>query len=406
MSIDIVGGPVKHGSPELDELLVRIAEGAEERERELRAPYDIIELVRPSGLLALRVPIEDGGGGASVREFFQVLIALAQADSNVAHILRTHFSWVEQCLQGADPDVRARWLGEVVRGQVFGNAISELSGRQAGMEFETTLTPNSDGTGYALDGTKYYSTGSLYSDWSQVYATLPDGRIAAAIVPITREGVTLEDDWDGFGQTLTGTGTTRLHQVAVNPDEVFVYGSPEDEQPPSYQFAFLQLYLIAVTAGILRSVRQDAVALVRRRKRGFSHAAEQLPADDPQVLQVVGEIASDAFAAEAIVLVAAESIGEAAASLTDGLPDPELSLRAQVAAAEAKVAVDRFSFKTATALFDAGGASATKRSYNLDRHWRNARTVAGHNPTFGKATAVGDFFVNGKPLPLPLNGYF
>jgi alkylation response protein AidB-like acyl-CoA dehydrogenase len=183
MSIDIVGGPVKHGSPELDELLVRIAEGAEERERELRAPYDIIELVRPSGLLALRVPIEDGGAGASVREFFEVLIALAQADSNVAHILRTHFSWVEQCLQGADPDVRARWLGEVVRGQVFGNAISELSGRQAGMEFETTLTPNSDGTGYVLDGTKYYSTGSLYSDWSQVYATLPDGPLAAPQLP-------------------------------------------------------------------------------------------------------------------------------------------------------------------------------------------------------------------------------
>ena len=45
-------------------------------------------------------------------------------------------------------------------------------------------------------------------------------------------------------------------------------------------------------AGILRAVKNDAVALVRRRKRGFSHAQVAQPTQDPQVLQVVGEIAS------------------------------------------------------------------------------------------------------------------
>ena len=79
--------------------------------------------------------------------------------------------------------------------------------------------------------------------------------------------------------------------------------------------------LQAVTAGVLRSVRNDAVALAKRRVRNFSHAAvPQSPSDDRQVLQVVGEIAANAFAAEAIVLVAAERLQAAYDSVVDGAP--------------------------------------------------------------------------------------
>ncbi|HEY0277079.1 MAG TPA: hypothetical protein VGC32_02300 [Solirubrobacterales bacterium] len=111
---------------------------------------------------------------------------------------------------------------------------------------------------------------------------------------------------------------------------------------PNVHGAFLQLFLQAVTVGALRAVRNDAVALVNRRRRSFSHSAAENPADDPQILQVVGEIAADAFAAEAIVLAAAERIDAANASIADGVPDPDLAEAAQVATAEAKVAIDAF----------------------------------------------------------------
>ena len=65
-------------------------------------------------------------------------------------------------------------------------------------------------------------------------------------------------------------------------------------------------------------VRNDAVALVKRRARNFSHADGRSHRRDRQVLQVVGEIAADAFAAEAIVLTAADAIEEAADSVVDG----------------------------------------------------------------------------------------
>jgi alkylation response protein AidB-like acyl-CoA dehydrogenase len=284
------------------------------------------------------------------------VIELAAADSNVAHILPAHFWFVEQQLQSQHSESRIRWLALVNQGRIFGNASSEQSGQQVSLFFETTLTPNANGIGDRLNGQKFYSTCSLYSDLIQIYASTPEGTIAGATIPVGREGLTLKDDWDGFGQRLTGTGTTTLNNVYAGPAEVADYGSPFD-QPPSYQFAFLQLYLQALTTGILRNVQEDAVALVRRRRRSFGHATRERPTEDHQLFQVVGEIAADAFAAEAIVLAAGDRIRAAAESVVGGLPNSQLARAAQIAAAEAKVAMDRFSYQTASRLFDAGGAS-------------------------------------------------
>jgi len=405
MSQESITAPVRPGSPEFKALLARIAEGAQQRESEVKAPFEAIQWIKEAGLGRLRVPVAEGGGGASVRAFFETLIALAEADSNVAHILRTHYWFVEQQIQSADPSARARGYALINANQLVGNAFSEQSKRPVGLYFDTALTTDPSGDGYRLNGIKYYSTGSLYSDYTQVWASAPNGRIAGVVIPVDREGVTIADDWNGFGQRLTGTGTTKLENVYVRNDEYFDLGEPDGPQPPGYQGAFLQLYLQAVTAGILRSVRNDAAALVKRRVRNFSHAsAPQTPANDPQVLQVVGEIAADAFAAEAIVLAAAEQIQKAVDSVVDGVPSAEAAEAAQAAAAQAKVAIDRFSHATAARLFDAGGASSTQSIYNLDRHWRNVRTISTHNPTFLKASAIGDHILNGTPFPA--NAYF
>ena len=395
---------IRPDSDELTELLARISAGAEEREREVQAPFEAIGWIKEAGLGRLRIPVEEGGGGASLRELFATLIALAEADSNVAHILRTHYWFVEQQLVSADLDARARGIALLNSGALVGNGFSEQSKKPVGLYFDTAFTPDPSG-GYRLNGAKYYSTGTLYSDYTQIWAAAPNGRIAGAVIPIDREGVTIEDDWDGFGQRLTGTGTTRLSDVHVAEEEYFDLGEPDGEQPPTYNGAFLQLYLQAVTAGVLRSVRNDAVALAKRRARNFSHAAvPQSPSDDRQVLQVVGEIAAHAFAAEAIVLIAAERLDEAYESVVDGAPTPEAAEAAQLAAAEAKVAVDSFSYATAAKLFDVGGASATQSIYNLDRHWRNVRTISTHNPTFLKSSAIGDNVTNG--VSFPANAYF
>jgi alkylation response protein AidB-like acyl-CoA dehydrogenase len=392
------------GSPALKSLLAEIAQGASERESRRIAPHAQIRRLVDTGLTRLRLPVEEGGGGATLPQLFEFLIDLAEADSNVAHILRVHYWFVEVQLQRPTTDpLRARNFELLRQGHVFGNGFSEQSRKAVGLHFDTVLTPDPSGQGYRLNGRKFYSTGTLYSSYTQIFASTPAGRIVAVTIPVDREGVRIEDDWDGFGQRLTGTGSTILEDVRVGEEEVEDLGDPDHQTTPSYQYPFLQLYLQAVTAGILRSVRNDAVALVRRRKRNFAYAGKT-PTEDPQVLQVVGEIAGHSFAADAIVLRAADAIAAAAASVKDGVPDVQRARDAQIAAAQAKVAIDAFAPQVAGWLFDAGGASATQSIHNLDRHWRNVRTTSTHNPSFAKATAVGDFLVNGTPPPL--NAYF
>ncbi|MCC6707817.1 MAG: acyl-CoA dehydrogenase family protein [Gammaproteobacteria bacterium] len=403
---------VRFDSAALTAAIAAIGRCAKECKQAGQAIDPAIDLVREHRLGAVRVPVPEGGGGFSMRQFFAMLMALADADADVAHILRAHYWFVEERLRSTNREERARWLKRVVAGEIFGNAITEIGGSAAvgTWVFDTKLTPT-DG-GHVLNGKKYYCTGSRYSDWVFVYAATPSGTSACALVPVNREGVSFEpDDWDGMGQRLTGSGTGTFTNVRVAPDEV-VLTTVESEGGAAVQHAsdpylvgqFVQLFLTAVIAGIMRSVVSDAVAHVRKRGRTYSHASAEKAADDPLLQAVIGEIASQAFAAEALILAAADAQDAALATIEHGAADFELTHRASLLAAQAKVIIDELAPRAATQLFDVGGSSAVKRSEDLDRHWRNARTIASHNPTAYKARAIGDYLLNGTLLST--NGFF
>jgi alkylation response protein AidB-like acyl-CoA dehydrogenase len=73
--------------------------------------------------------------------------------------------------------------------------------------------------------------------------------------------------------------------------------------------------------------------------------------------------------------------------------------RSWIAVAQAQTVVTDAVLDATTLVFDALGSSGTFRSLGLDRHWRNARTLASHNPRVHKRRIVGDLLVNGaSPL--------
>lgn len=391
--------PITANSPELQQLFDFIALGAADRDRDRILPYDVVELIRRSRLGALRIPVVEGGGGSSARELFEVVIRLGDADPNVAHIVRNHFSVTERILRSQRSERNRRWLQAIANGAIVGLASTELEVKRAGggQVVITKLTP--DGTGYRLNGTKYYSTGSLYSDLIFVSVLLPDGDTAFVILPSRREGIALVDDWDGFGQRLTGTGTTTFTNVWVEADEVILDTDADKDYLP-YNIV-PQLFLTGINAGIIRSVLRDATHLVRKRPRTFYHAVAEQATDDPLLQQTVGQIAANAFAAEAIVLAAADALDRLDAHPQDS---ESAALEAALSAAKAKLVVDDLALRSATLLFDVGGASTTKKSYNYDRHWRNARTLSSHNPNPLKARAIGNYEINN--VPLPTKGFF
>ncbi len=388
------------GTPEWKDLLSSIGSGSRDRDLHDENPFDQVSALKRAGFGTLRLPVELGGAGLSVPQLFSAVIDVAQADPIVAHIFRAHFWFVEERLRTRSH----RWLDLVSQGKTFGNAFSEKGSQAVGsLVFNTRLLPTPTGA-FRLDGEKFYSTGTLFADYLTATATTDHDSVAIVVVPTDRPGVNIVDDWDGFGQRRTGTGTTTFTGVTVAEDEV-LSDSPYDAEPaPTVQYASLQLYIHAVVAGVLANVVDDGVELLRSRERSFSHALAERPTDDPLLQRQLGELASVAYIARTAVLDAAEAIGAATDSETDGVPDADLAAEAQLKVAKVKVHLDDIAPIAATRLLELGGASAASRQRNLDRHWRNIRTITLHNPVGLKARVIGQNLLHGTPIPA--NAYF
>ncbi|WP_380180472.1 acyl-CoA dehydrogenase family protein [Kalamiella sp. sgz302252] len=383
--------------PDYDELaahfrpiFTRIAEGAVEREQHRQLAHEPIRWLKEAGFGTLRIPRDEGGLGASLPQLFQLLTELAEADSNLPQALRAHFAFVEDQLNQPDSEIRRRWFRRFADGELVGSGWSEIGNLKLG-EVLTKVTP--EGEGWRLEGEKFYSTGTLYADWIDVYAQRTDnGRDVIALVNTHQPGVERDDDWDGFGQQLTGSGTTRFRQAEVAQDHVYDFS-----ERFRYQTAFYQHVLLSVLAGIGRAVVRDVAQGVAQRKRIYSHGNAPLVKQDAQVLQVVGQIASWVWAVEATTQRASESMQLAYEAQQRG--DSEANIQAANVLAElesgkAQVIASELIPRAATELFNALGASDTRVSKTLDRHWRNARTVASHNPVIYKTRDVGDWEVN------------
>ncbi|GAA4901840.1 alkylation response protein AidB-like acyl-CoA dehydrogenase [Actinomycetospora succinea] len=379
---------------QLDEIFTpvyaRIADGAVQREQDRSLAHDEVAALKEARFGALRVPVDLGGYGASVRQLFRQLVLLAAAESNLPQALRVHWWFVEEQLLAPDGPERERWLRAAADGVLVGNAISE-PGVGAIDRYSTAVTP--DGADLRLSGTKYYSTGSLYADHIVVAAD-QDGERVAVLVDADADGVTQHDDWDGFGQRLTASGTTEFSDVAVPADRVLGpgYGTPGR----TYGTSYLQLVQLSVLAGIAQRATDDVTGWVRDRTRTFTHAPADLPRHDPLVQQVIGKLSATAYAARTLVLDIADQLDHLLA--TDS-SDADLLDRVEVDVARAQAVVIPTVLDATTQLFEVGGASITSEKLRLDRHWRNARTISVHNPLIYKLQTIGDHVLNGAELP-------
>jgi alkylation response protein AidB-like acyl-CoA dehydrogenase len=395
---DPLAGTVGERLARLPEVVATLRRDDPAAERDRILQYDAVEAIRRTGVLNLRVPTEFGGPGGKARDVLWAVIQIGRGSSNVAQALRSHFGYSERLLSNrATRQEAEEWFPRVYAGVVVGNAITDAAGR-APSSADTKVLPDTDGV-LRLNGYKFYSTGTLFADVIAVSALDAQGRDVQAIVPAGRAGVELFDDWDGFGQRTTASGGTRFTDVEVLPHEIVTVS---EGNTLGHATAFLQLYLAAVAVGIAYAAFDDAVDYVRTKARPASHSVADSAATDPFVLEAVGEISAAATSAEAIVLTAADAIDR----LVDGgrQSDPDALADVAVTVARAQLIAERLTISAAGRLFDTGGASATARALNLDRHWRNARTIAGHSPLAYKAYAAGDYAVNGT-WPAA-NGYF
>lgn len=367
----------------------RIAKDAVRREIQRELPYEAVNWLKQAGFGALRVPRSLGGDGITLPQLFRLLVELGKADSNLPQILRAHFAFVEERLNHDDVRAREYWLKRVVAGETFGAAMSERAEAT-----QNTVTLTKEGSGWVLNGEKYYCTGTLYADWIAAAAVDGEDRLSLA-VPTRAPGVTRIDDWEGFGQRLTGSGTTRFENVRLS-DEHIVRRYVPGEIRQDYVTAFYQLFHIAALAGIARAVLADGVAYVQAKTRAFGILGTSSPRKDPLVQRVIGRLASLSFAADNLVEGVSAAVEEAYQAKLANAPElSALNTAAEIKAFQAQQLSIDLVLQAATLLFEVGGASATSETRRLDRHWRNARTLASHNPAIYRERMLGDYYLNG-----------
>jgi alkylation response protein AidB-like acyl-CoA dehydrogenase len=158
--------------------------------------------------------------------------------------------------------------------------------------------------------------------------------------------------------------------------------------------------MLAVLTGIARAALRDGSAALEQRGRNYPQGLAETPSEDAQLLQVVGQVSADVFAAQAALEKAARSLDDIVAGQLDGDNGRQRLIDAEVAVTQAQLVIIAAALQATTAVFDALGASGVSEQLLLDRHWRNARTLASHNPRVYKARILGDWLINGKdPVP-------
>src|SRR5271165_2650018 len=366
------------------ELRKSFAVDAARRDEKRILPLSEIKAFSRSGLWAITVPRTYGGAEVSASTLAEVVALISEADASIGQIPQNHYFMVEVIRWNGTEDQKQFFFARVLNGDRFGNALSERNTKTVA-DYNTRIAPV--GRGFILNGQKFYSTGALFADWIVVVAKDPSDYLRVAFVPKDTPGLEVIDDWNSFGQRTTGSGTALFQEVYVPAEFVMTYQKSFDQPSPLGPLA--QIIHAAVDLGIARAAIEETVSWIRTRVRPWIDSGRDNAAEDPLVLFQIGELHVALHAAEEILRLSGQAVDNVLAD-----PNFDTLAAASVAVAEAKVLTTEISLAATNKLFELSGTASTLAHWNLDRHWRNARTHTLHDPVRWKYFAIGNFVLN------------
>lgn len=370
-------------------LAARLVDGASRRDRERLLPWEEIEWFTASGLGGITVPRAFGGADVSHDTVAQVFAILAAADASVAQIPQNQFGVLALVREAASPAQQARLYADILAGHRIGNAGPERHGR-AITHVTTQLAHGPEGL--VLSGQRYYSTGAIFAHWIPTRAVDASGRPVLAFVRRDGPGVEVVDDWQGFGQTTTASGTVRFDAAPVDPGLLIdlspLAGRPGLAGPRS------QHIQAAIDAGIAAGALDAALDFVRTRTRAWPFTVASAT-EDPYIIGEIGRLEIDLHAAQEVLARAGRTLDRIAAAPVTA----ESSAEASVAVAEAKILTTEIALEAAERLTELAGSSSTREAYNLGRYWRDARVHTLHDPVRWKYHLLGNYTLNGALPP-------
>jgi SfnB family sulfur acquisition oxidoreductase len=362
-------------------------EGRNQRDQQRLLPFAEIDLFSQKGLGGLRIPQQYGGAFVSNKTLAHVFRIINKADSSVGQIPQNQIALLNMIQIMGTEQQKQFIYQEILQGKRLANGGPERNTKDT----KTLATTLSFENGrYFVDGEKFYSTGSSFAHWLAIKAIHPEGHVVLTIVNREAAGVEVVDNWDGFGQRTTSSGTVRLQHVEVDP--LLIFDERLLSSQPNYRGAYSQLLQVAIDVGIAEAAFADTVSAIHK-ARPIVDAQVEKASFEHYTLQEVGKSSVLLDAAILLLDEAAEYLDklDQLESVTD-----EQAAKASILVAEAKVYANDAALHISEKLLELGGSRSSLSQHNLDQHWRNARVHTLHDPVRWKLHALGDYYLNHK----------
>ena len=360
-------------------------EGRDQRDQNRQLPFAEVELFSQKGLGGIRIPQTFGGAFVSNKTLAQVFRIINKADSSVGQIPQNQIALLNMIDILGNEQQKQFIFNEILNGKRLANGGPERNTKDT-KTLSTTL--NIENGRYYVDGEKFYSTGSSFAHWLAIKAIHPEGYVELTLVDATAQGVEVIDNWNGFGQRTTSSGTVKLQRVEVDP--LLTFDERKLAEDVNYRGAFSQLMQVAIDVGIAEAAFEDTLSAVKK-ARPIIDAQVEKASFEHYTLQEVGK--------SAVLLDAAILLLDEAAEYLDELDQlsvvsAEQAAKASILVAEAKVYANDAALQISEKLLELGGSRSSLSQHNLDQHWRNARVHTLHDPIRWKLHALGNYYLN------------
>ena len=216
----------------LDRITRSLAETAEDYDRSAEFPRANFDLLAREGLIGLTVPREYGGRGAGLSDALRVLGAVAKGEPSTALILfmTYHYHASPARAQGWPQAIYEKLARDTVagRGLIGGLRVEPELGTPVRGGLPATVARRT-ASGWAISGTKIYSTGSTGLDWFSVWAKTDEDqpRVGNFLIRSDSPGIDIEPAWDHLGMRATVSHAVHFTDTPVDQDHAVDIRLPE-----------------------------------------------------------------------------------------------------------------------------------------------------------------------------------
>ena len=361
---------------------------AVQRDAQRILPFQEIEAYSQSGLWAITVPKQYGGAEVSSLTVAKIIALMSGVDGSIGQIPQNHFYALEVLRNTGTEQQKQKLYAEVLKGARFGNALAEFKTKNATQK-QTAITPTEHG--FVVNGEKFYCTGSLFAHRIPTLVKDHENREFLAFIARESEGLELIDDWSGFGQRTTGSGTVKFNNVRVAAEDIIPFDTAFSQATLVGPFA--QIMHAAIETGIARAAFEETLHRVRQARPWIDSGVDQATAD-PLILFELGRIVADVRASEVLLKQAARSIDAAKPQ-----PTAHNIAKASLDVAKVRAHSTETALKASSKLIELAGSRGSQREDGLDRFWRNARVHTLHDASRWKYYFIANHLLNGVLPP-------